>query len=138
MNREMDSCKHPVDRRAFLRGAAVTGGAMMAANIFAVPAFARRDLRRFAPVKVSRDRVIREIVGLRPFRPEGYVVEAERVGNKLLVHNYGHGGAGITLSWGTATQAVELAREFVEQRAAGTGKAARAAGPRRFAVVGCA
>ena len=62
--------------------------------------------RRFAPVKVSRDRIIREIVGLRPYRPEGFVVDAERVGNKLLIHNYGHGGAGITLSWGCADEVV--------------------------------
>jgi D-amino-acid oxidase len=56
---------------------------------------------------VSADRVIRTIVGLRPFRPSGFVVRAEKVGDKLVIHNYGHGGAGITLSWGTAQLAVE-------------------------------
>ena len=82
--------------------------------------------RRFAPVKVSRDRVIREVVGLRPYRPSGFVVDAERFGNKLLVHNYGHGGGGVTLSWGTASLAVDLARDFVNTSRA-----------RRFAVLGC-
>jgi glycine/D-amino acid oxidase-like deaminating enzyme len=90
--------------------------------------------RHLAPVKVSRDRIIREIVGLRPFRPEGYVVQAERVGSKLLVHNYGHGGAGITLSWGTATQAVDLLRDFPQP--VSSNRTARRS-PRRYAVIGC-
>ena len=68
----------------------------------------------FAAVKVARNRIIREVVGLRPYRPEGFVVEAERLGDKLLVHNYGHGGAGVTLSWGTASLAVDLARDFMQ------------------------
>lgn len=84
--------------------------------------------RRFAPVKVSRDRVIREVVGLRPYRASGFVVDAERFGNKLLVHNYGHGGAGVTLSWGTASLAIDLARDFL---------ITNRSRPRRFAVLGC-
>src|SRR5258707_7675036 len=67
--------------------------------------------RHFEPVKVSRDRIIRDVDGLRPYRPEGFKVEAERIGEKLLVHNYGHGGAGITLSWGTASLAVDVLSE---------------------------
>jgi glycine/D-amino acid oxidase-like deaminating enzyme len=62
---------------------------------------------RLAPVKVSRERVIRTIVGLRPFRPSGFVVRGEKLGDKTVIHNYGHGGAGITLSWGTSQLAVE-------------------------------
>lgn len=49
------------------------------------------------------------IVGLRPFRPTGFVVRGEKFGDKTVIHNYGHGGAGITLSWGTAQLAVEEA-----------------------------
>ena len=93
--------------------------------------------RRFAPVKVSRDRIIREVVGLRPYRPEGFVVDAERVGNKLLIHNYGHGGAGITLSWGTASLALDLARDFPGARPSRSGRSSRPAPHRRFAVLGC-
>ena len=62
-----------------------------------------------APVAVEEDRIIRRVVGLRPFRPGGFVVRAEPLGDKLLVHNYGHGGGGVTLSWGTAELAAELA-----------------------------
>ena len=78
--------------------------------------------RSWAKVLVSRDRVIREISGLRPFRAPGFVVRAEALGDKTVVHNYGHGGGGISLCWGSSELAVELA--------ASTGQ-------RRFAVLGC-
>jgi glycine/D-amino acid oxidase-like deaminating enzyme len=64
-----------------------------------------------APVSVAEDRVIRVVTGLRPFRPEGFVVRAEPLGDKLLVHNYGHGGGGVTLSWGTSDLAVRLGHQ---------------------------
>jgi D-amino-acid oxidase len=95
------------DRRDFLRGALATSALLMATRSRGLAA-ALNPERHFAPVKVSRDRIIREVVGLRPYRPKGFKVEAERLGEKLLVHNYGHGGAGITLSWGTASLAVDL------------------------------
>jgi D-amino-acid oxidase len=78
--------------------------------------------RRFARVRVSEDRIIRTVVGLRPFRPSGFVVGAEKQGDKTIVHDYGHGGGGITLSWGTAELAVEEAWKT---------------GEKRFAVLGC-
>src|SRR4051794_16002541 len=63
---------------------------------------------RFPPVYVSPDRVTRTTVGLRPFRPSGFVLRPEKMDDKLVVHNYGHGGGGMTLSWGTADLAVEM------------------------------
>jgi glycine/D-amino acid oxidase-like deaminating enzyme len=59
-------------------------------------------------VRVSADREIRTVVGLRPFRPSGFRVAKEIVGETAVVHNYGHGGGGITLSWGTSKLAVDL------------------------------
>lgn len=59
-------------------------------------------------VNVSPSRVIRTVAGLRPYRASGFVVRAEQLGTKKLVHNYGHGGAGITLSWGTSRLAADL------------------------------
>jgi D-amino-acid oxidase len=50
-------------------------------------------------------------VGLRPFRREGVRVECE--GGIAVVHNYGHGGSGVTLSWGSAGEAALLASEAV-------------------------
>lgn len=49
-------------------------------------------------------RVLRHRVGLRPVRP---AVRLERVGE--IIHCYGHGGAGVTLSWGVADEVVALA-----------------------------
>ncbi|WP_151524271.1 FAD-dependent oxidoreductase [Serinicoccus kebangsaanensis] len=49
-------------------------------------------------------RVLRHAVGLRPVRPQ---VRVERAGE--VIHCYGHGGAGVTLSWGCADEVVELA-----------------------------
>jgi D-amino-acid oxidase len=60
------------------------------------------------PVQVDASRVIRTVAGLRPYRRSGFVVRREALGDKRLVHNYGHGGAGITLSWGSSKLAIEL------------------------------
>lgn len=57
---------------------------------------------------IAAERVTRVTVGLRPFRPQGFRVERESVGNKTVIHNYGHGGGGMTLSWGSAESAVDL------------------------------
>ncbi len=60
-------------------------------------------------VQVSPDRIIGELTGLRPFRPGGFVVRPEMMDGKLVVHNYGHGGCGLGLSWGTSQLAIEEA-----------------------------
>lgn len=99
-------------------GAPVSACASRAASSLVQP----EPKRRFARVKVADDRIIRTVVGLRPFRPAGFVVRAEKLGPKTVVHNYGHGGGGITLSWGTSELAVEEAW---------------ATGEKRFAVLGC-
>ena len=59
-------------------------------------------------VLVDQSRVIRTVAGLRPYRRSGFVVRREALGDKALVHNYGHGGGGITLSWGSSKLATEL------------------------------
>ena len=124
------------DRRDFLCGALATSAALIAARSHA---FGFNPERRLAPVKVSRDRIIREVVGLRPYRAEGFVVEAERIGPKFLVHNYGHGGAGITLSWGTASLAVDLVRQYLGARTSSSALSAKRerSRPHHFAVLGC-
>jgi len=66
------------------------------------------DACDLVPVRVSRERVIRSVVGLRPYRPSGFRVEREQVGDTTVVHNYGHGGGGITLCWGTSKVAFDL------------------------------
>ena len=59
-------------------------------------------------VDVDPSRVIRTVAGLRPWRASGFVVRRDQLGDKALVHNYGHGGSGITFSWGTARLATDL------------------------------
>ncbi len=76
------------------------------------------DVPPLTPVRASLDRVIRTTVGLRPYRASGFLVRAERRDGKALIHNYGHGGAGHSLSWGTGRLAAELALEQEHRRAA--------------------
>jgi D-amino-acid oxidase len=51
--------------------------------------------------------VIRTVAGLRPFRASGFVIRADRFDDRTIVHNYGHGGGGISLAWGSSELAVE-------------------------------
>ena len=54
--------------------------------------------------------IIEDLVGLRPGRTEVRLEKEERDGADLI-HNYGHGGSGVTLSWGCADEVVELAND---------------------------
>jgi D-amino-acid oxidase len=56
------------------------------------------------------------IAGVRPYRNGSYRLEAETASGKFIVHNYGHGGAGITLSWGCAAKV----RDIVQHRLVNT------------------
>lgn len=114
----------PVSRRNFI-ASVIT---MPLVHACAVPG-KPTDPRYFTPsglplrrVNVSKDRIIRTVTGLRPYRDSGFVVRADKLHDKTVVHNYGHGGGGITLSWGTSQLALELARQT---------------GHRRCAVIGC-
>jgi D-amino-acid oxidase len=80
------------------------------------PAVRRRI--QLAPIDVSWDRIIRTSVGLRPHRRSGFVVKADRLDDKTVIHNYGHGGTGLSLSWGTASLAADLALAHEARRAA--------------------
>lgn len=50
------------------------------------------------------------IAGVRPYRNGSYRLDAEATSGKFIVHNYGHGGAGITLSWGCANKVRDIVR----------------------------
>ncbi len=73
---------------------------------------------RLPVVSASWDRVIRTTIGLRPHRPSGFVLKADRFGAKTLIHNFGHGGSGMSLSWGTGSMAADMALAHTERRAA--------------------
>jgi D-amino-acid oxidase len=59
---------------------------------------------------LARARVLGHRVGLRPARPS-VRLEAEQKDGTRIVHCYGHGGAGVTLSWGCADDVAALVRE---------------------------
>ena len=53
------------------------------------------------------------VAGVRPFRSGSYRLDSETASGKFIVHNYGHGGAGITLSWGCAARVRTIVREHL-------------------------
>jgi D-amino-acid oxidase len=61
-------------------------------------------------LSIAPPKPIAQRVGLRPFRKSGVRVEAETLRDgRVVIHNYGHGGSGFTLSWGCAETVFELA-----------------------------
>jgi len=131
-----------VQRRHFLRNtglalAATSTGALTACTRNVAPGAAAAStttpapspvarlasgVAEIAPIRASVDRITGVYVCTRPFRAAGPRIEAERFDHKTIVHNYGHGGAGWSLSWGSSTLAVRLARET---------------GAREIGVIGC-
>ena len=76
----------------------------------------------FPRLRASIDRITRITVCTRPFRAQGPRLDTEQIGRKTVVHNYGHGGSGWSLSWGSSGIAVQKAM---------------ATGERDIAVIGC-
>jgi len=76
------------------------------------PATAEAIIARCAAIRpeIADARVLEHRVGLRPTRPAVRLERQVLRGGRVLVHNYGHGGAGITVAWGCAEEAAELAR----------------------------
>ena len=117
-----------LDRRRLLGGvgglglAGLAGCATPGARNGVGAALAYGRVPALAPVRARADRLFDITVCLRPFRAAGPRLDTEMIGDTLVVHNYGHGGSGWSLSWGSGTIAV--------------GKA-MARSPRQVAVIGC-
>jgi D-amino-acid oxidase len=61
-------------------------------------------------LKIDPPKILAERVGIRPFRKSGVRLERGELGDgRTVIHNYGHGGSGFTLSWGCAKEVVDLA-----------------------------
>jgi glycine/D-amino acid oxidase-like deaminating enzyme len=73
-------------------------------------------------LRITPDRISAITVCTRPFRAQGPRLEAERLADKTIIHHYGHGGSGWSLSWGCGYEAMQLAL---------------ATGQREFGVIGC-
>lgn len=122
-----------MNRRDFLSGAAAIGlsGCARKTRTAAIAPASLPSydvLPKLMPIRAHTDRIFRVTVCLRPFRASGPRLDVERVGDKIVVHNYGHGGSGWSLSWGSSSIAVEKAMAAVETSAGG-GK--------DVAVIGC-
>jgi len=107
-------------RRAILTGAlALTGGALVGCDSAAdATPGATTTTETLQRVDLANSPVMREAGGLRPFRESGFLVRTDQVGSKTVIHNYGHGGCGIALSWGTAKIALDLALATPHRQAA--------------------
>ena len=114
--------KHSVARRRLLSGA----GALLCVST--LPRCAGNPVKtaptrlQLAPLDASTSRISAITVCTRPFRAEGPRLDVEQIAGKTVVHNYGHGGSGWSLSWGSA--------EIASQKALATGE-------RDIAVIGC-
>lgn len=111
-------------RRSVLAGLSYAGlaGCAAAPALVSAPVRPGFQPRTFAPLLTDPGRLSRITVCPRPFRAQGPRIETETVGDKRVVHNYGHGGSGWSLAWGSAAAARDLALE---------------GGQRPVAVIGC-
>ncbi len=119
----------PVSRRGVLRGAAAAGALLLpgigvrdalADTIAPLPALPDTTRIRWPNFDDRPSDSRSFIAGVRPIRPDnGVRIEKAVLGSgstrKIIVHHYGHGGAGITLSWGTARRAVALVEDGVRE-----------------------
>ena len=107
-----------MDRRTLLKAALLLATAPGARRLEAVSVRGPGSEPELVPVRASWDRVVSTVVGLRPHRAAGFLVRAEKLDARTVVHNYGHGGAGMSLAWGTAALAADLALPHDHRRAA--------------------
>ena len=120
---------HSIGRRQVLTGAGAAvllggldGCAALGKQRPATPPPLQPAPLHLAPIRAGTDRITRITVCTRPFRAAGPRLDAEQVGAKLVFHNYGHGGSGWSLSWGSSSIATAKALE---------------GGDRDIAVIGC-
>ncbi|MBV8979238.1 MAG: FAD-dependent oxidoreductase [Alphaproteobacteria bacterium] len=111
-----------LNRRRLLQSSASFAALGAAGCATAPPAPLGKPSIALAPIRAEASRLFDITVCLRPFRAAGPRLDSEEVGRKLVVHNYGHGGSGWSLSWGSAHVAV--------------GKAMQSS-PKEIAVIGC-
>ena len=114
-----------IGRRRFLTGAGAVAALGVLEACRVAPASIRTTAKptlQLSRLRASIDRITRITVCTRPFRAQGPRLDVERVGAKTVVHNYGHGGSGWSLSWGSGAIATSHAM---------------ATGERDIAVIGC-
>ena len=105
-----------VDRRHLLKNSLAFGGlaslgATMSQTAEAQSARVPLMDRPFnlAPIRAHVDRIYDIKCCIRPFRTKGPRLDVEQIGDAVVIHNYGHSGAGWSLSWGSADMQVQKA-----------------------------
>jgi D-amino-acid oxidase len=98
---------HPRSSDVVLGGTFETGAGEAVTDPAALDGIWRRCLG-LVPELAGAQR-LRALAGLRPTRRDGVRLEREDIDGTRVIHNYGHGGAGMTLAWGCADRVVELA-----------------------------
>src|SRR5580700_1496496 len=110
-------------RREFLEAGALSALAAFATGcatrktVAAAPPSIRpaRPMVNLAVPRINFERIIRTTVGLRPHRDSGFVLKPEKFDAKTVIHDYGFGGAGMSLAWGCGTMVAEIALEHNER-----------------------
>jgi glycine/D-amino acid oxidase-like deaminating enzyme len=90
----------------------VGSGALLVGSVAGRSAWAGHGLVAAPPlhrIRISMDRVTGVTVCTRPFRAAGPRLEVEQIGPQSVVHHYGHGGSGWSLSWGSGALAAQMA-----------------------------
>ncbi|XVU22192.1 FAD-dependent oxidoreductase [Actinoplanes sp. CA-054009] len=92
-----------------LGGSAEKGEAQPVPDIRVAEAIVRRCSEIFPAIAAAE--VLGHRTGIRPSRPEVRVEREDLGGGRRIVHNYGHSGAGVSLSWGCADDVAALVRQ---------------------------
>jgi glycine/D-amino acid oxidase-like deaminating enzyme len=111
-----------VARRDFLTAAGAAVFGTLTGCALDLPRTSGTSRLALPPLRIVPDQISAITVCTRPFREQGPRLEAERRGDKTLIHHYGYGGSGWSLSWGSGYQAMRMAL---------------ATGERDIAVIGC-
>ena len=61
--------------------------------------------------ELSQARILEPLVGLRPVRNPIRLESERTVSGQFIVHNYGHGGSGVTVSWGAAMECLQIVQQ---------------------------
>jgi D-amino-acid oxidase len=100
----------PRSRDCVVGGTAEVGQWSLAPDSAKATAFLSRAVDLVPALRHAK--VLGHQVGLRPGR-EAVRLEAERLSDGWVIHNYGHGGAGVTLAFGCAEEVLSLARQVL-------------------------
>ena len=75
----------------------------------------RHEILKLKKPKIEKDNIIGFNTGVRPYRNNGIRIELEKIKNIKVIHNYGHGGAGVSLCFGSCKQSIECFENYINK-----------------------